>query len=241
MIEFTRQIGRADVNPGVLIHLSAEELGTVGPFLADDLGALRTSRCTDQQRAALPRNDVLRLVEGQCAHVTDRTERPALVARHHGLCGVLDHQQIVPARNVHDRVHLAADTRIVHGHDRTRALGDRRFDQALVDVQRVWPDIDEYRDRTAQHEGVGGRHKSVRGHDDLVAWFQIRQDRRHLQGCCARMRQQRLRGTGARFKPTRTFPGEESVAGQVAIGMGLSDVPEFLARHVGLVERNVHR
>ena len=54
------------------------------------------------------------------------------------------------------------------------------------------------------------------------------------------MGQQRLRGAGARFKPTRTFPSEESVASQVTIGMGLSDVPEFLARHVGLVEGNVH-
>ena len=34
------------------------------------------------------------------------------------------------------------------------------------------------------------------------------------------------------------MPGERSVAGEMAIGMRLRDVPELLARHVGLVKRN---
>ncbi len=34
------QVGRADVDPGVLVHLAAEELAAVRALLADDLGAL---------------------------------------------------------------------------------------------------------------------------------------------------------------------------------------------------------
>ena len=70
---------------------------------------------------------------------------------------------------VDDRVHLARDAGVVHGHDRAGALGDRRLDEALVEVERVVADVDEHRHAAAQHERVRGRHERERGHDHLVA------------------------------------------------------------------------
>ena len=35
------------------------------------------------------------------------------------------------------------------------------------------------------------------------------------------------------------FLCEHAVAGQVSIGVGLRDIPEFAARHVGFVERDI--
>ncbi len=58
-----RQVAGADVHPGVLVHLAAEEAAAVGAFLADDLGALDVAWVVDQQRAALAAGEVLGLVE----------------------------------------------------------------------------------------------------------------------------------------------------------------------------------
>ena len=80
--DLARQIRRADVDPGVLVDLAAEELRAVGALLADDLGALDEARVVDQQRAALAGDDVLGLVEAERRRAAPmRAERPALVAR----------------------------------------------------------------------------------------------------------------------------------------------------------------
>src|SRR5437879_2550744 len=42
-----RQIARAHVHPGVLVHLAAEEATPVGALLANDLGALEILRISD--------------------------------------------------------------------------------------------------------------------------------------------------------------------------------------------------
>ena len=76
--QLARKVGRADVHPRVLVDLAAEELAAVGALFADDLGALDEPRVVDQQRAALARDDVLRLVEATAAEVADRAERPSL-------------------------------------------------------------------------------------------------------------------------------------------------------------------
>ena len=72
-------------------------------------------------------------------------------------------------RNLHDDVHLAAHAGVVDWNDGSRPLGDRRFDQALVHVERVRPDIDEDRGRAPQDEGVCGRYERERRHDHFVA------------------------------------------------------------------------
>ena len=63
--QLARQERRADVDPGVLVDLAAEELRSVGALLPDDLRALDEARVVDEQRAAFAGDDVLRLVKAE--------------------------------------------------------------------------------------------------------------------------------------------------------------------------------
>ena len=112
--DLARQVRRADVDPGVLVDLAAEELRAVGALLADDLGALDEARVVDEQRAALAGDDVLGLVEAQRAERADRAERLAAVGRQDALRGILDDRESVLRGDREDRVHLAADAGVVH-------------------------------------------------------------------------------------------------------------------------------
>ena len=54
------------------------------------------------------------------------------------------------------------------------------------------------------------------------------------------MGEQRLAGAGALLKPLVAALGEGAVAGQLAVEVRLGNVEQFLARHVGLIEGDVH-
>src|SRR5207244_10326434 len=57
----------------------------------------------------------------------------------------------------------------------------------------------------------------------------------------AGMRQQRLAGTDPVLQPGVTLLREGTVSRKMTFGMRLTDVPQLLAGHVGLVEWNTHR
>jgi len=46
--QFAGEVGGADVDPGVLVDLAAEELAAVGAFFTDDFGAVSKGRVVDQ-------------------------------------------------------------------------------------------------------------------------------------------------------------------------------------------------
>src|SRR5688572_12171306 len=58
-VQLRRQVTRADVYPGVLLGLAAEEGGAVRPFLAQDLGALHQRGIVHEQRATFAAGYVL--------------------------------------------------------------------------------------------------------------------------------------------------------------------------------------
>src|SRR3954452_16343548 len=66
-------------------------------------------------------------------------------------------------------------------HDGTRARRDRRGDRGWVDVQRPRVDVREHRRATGAHDGAGARGERERGHDHLVAGFEVKQHRRQLK------------------------------------------------------------
>src|SRR5712692_4652316 len=101
--------------------------------------------------------------------MADASQEPTLVTRHDSLRGVLDHNETVPPGDSHDGVHLAADTGVVHSHDRLGPARDGFLDLCLIDIERIWSYIDENRHSTAQHEGICRGNEGVRGHDHLVA------------------------------------------------------------------------
>jgi len=75
--QLRREVAGADVHPGVLVDLPAEEAAAIRTLLADDLGPLHVPRVVDQQRAALPADDVLGLVKAlRRQHAEGARERP---------------------------------------------------------------------------------------------------------------------------------------------------------------------
>ena len=59
-------------------------------------------------------------------------------------------KRTVPLRDLHDLVHGTADARVVDHDDGLGLCGDGRLDEALVDIERIGPDIHENRHGTAQ-------------------------------------------------------------------------------------------
>src|SRR6185312_6680228 len=78
--QFTGQVGRADIDPGVLVHLAAEVLAAIGALLADHLCPLDQCGVVHQQGAAFAGDHVLGFVEAQRRQVADAAQCAPLVA-----------------------------------------------------------------------------------------------------------------------------------------------------------------
>ena len=93
---------------------------------------------------------------------------------------------------VEDRVHLARRRRrSAPATIALRARRDQRARAALVEVQRVGPDVDEHRPRAAQHERVGRRdERERRARSPRRPGCDVEQQRRHLERVRARGRRQ---------------------------------------------------
>ena len=159
----------------------------------------------------------------------------ALVSRQDTLRRIFYNQNIMSAGNLHNKVHLAADSRIMHWQNYLGARSDRDLDFRFVDVQGIGANVHEYRCRAAQNKGIGGRHKRVRRHDDFVARPYSGQNRRHLERRGTRVGQEGLLASGALFQPGTALFGELTVARQVTARVRLrGDASVFvIAREVG--------
>ena len=127
----------------------------------------------------------------------------------------------------------------MHRNDRPGSRRDRGLDQPFIEIERVLADVDEHRHRAAQHERVRRRDEGVGGQDDLVAAFEIEQQRGDVQRGGAGMRQQRLGAAGALLDPSMAALGEGPVAGEMIVTLRLGRISHFLAGGIGLVERDV--
>ena len=107
--------------------------------------------------------------------------------------------------DVHNGVHLAGHTGIMHRNDGFRLLRDGILDQCLVNVHGIRADIHEHRNRTAQYKGICGGYEGVSRHDHFVPGPNV------TQKCCqfCRMgtggRQQTFSGSGPLLDPGITF------------------------------------
>jgi len=82
---------------------------------------------------------------------------------------ILDHFQIVPFRNGHDRVHVRRMACEMNGNYRTRVFVHDLRDFARVDVYRRWIDINENRHGSDPQHSRCGRYETDRRHNNLVA------------------------------------------------------------------------
>ena len=177
-------------------------------------------------------------MKAETADVANGTQRAAFVAGHDSLCGVLDNPEIVAPGDRNNRVHLTRHACIMHGNNSPGARRDRGLDQPFIQIERVLPDIDEHRNRAAQHESVCGRHKGVGRQDDFVAAFDVQQQRCQIQRRRAGVSQQCLGATSLRFDPLMAAFGERPVAGEMVIALRLGRIDQLLARRVRPVEWN---
>ncbi len=79
-LQIRHQVAGADITPGIFIYLPAEELATVGAFLADDLRALHQGAIVNQGRAAFTACGVVfGFVEAKAANMTDGAQGAAFI------------------------------------------------------------------------------------------------------------------------------------------------------------------
>ena len=90
-----RKIGRAEIHPGVLVHLAAEEARAVRALLAYDLGAVLERFIVHDQRPAFAAAEVLRLMKGLGRQRAEGPQVPALVATEQPVGVVFDDGQTV--------------------------------------------------------------------------------------------------------------------------------------------------
>ena len=238
-VQLTGQVAVAKIDPCVLVHLAAEELGAVRALLAQDLRALIVRGVVDDECAALAHRVVLCRVEGVAAEITDGAQRLALVAAHDALRRVLDDLEVMAAGNVHDGVHLAGDTGVVHGDDDPGLIGDGLLDLRLVDVHRVGADVHKDELRPGQHSGGGGAGEGVAGQNDLVTGVNVAQQHGHIQRRSAAGGQQDLLGVEALLQPGVALLGKGAVAADFMRVDGLLDVVELVA-HAGWYVKRDH-
>lgn len=107
------------------------------------------------------------------AHLADGAEPLALVFGENTLRRILHDQQVMAPGDGHDFVHLTTDAGIMDREDRPCARRNRGFDQPLVDIQRVRPDIHEHRCGAPQRNRVGGGDEGEGWKNHLVAWTEV--------------------------------------------------------------------
>ena len=175
------KIAGAYVDPRILVHLSAKEPGPVCPFLAYDLRALKEGRLIHQKSSPLAAGEILRLMKTLRRQRSKGTQFAAAIGAEQAVRIVFHNGDLMGARNSHDDVHLTSHAGIMNWNDRLRAPADGSFDQPLVEIQGVRPDVDEYRPRASQHKRIDSGYKGKRGHDDFIARPNIEEERRHFQ------------------------------------------------------------
>ena len=240
-VEVALQVGAAGIDPGVLVHLPAEEALAVRALLADNLGALDVFRLVNDDGAALPHRVVLGLVEAVAPEVSDGSEGTALVRAHDALCGILDHDEVVTACDVDDGVHLAGHAGVVHRNNHAGAVGDGRLNLRLVDIHRVRADVDKDELSADRHESRRSAREGEAGKDHLVAGLKAAEVRCHLERIGSGGCEQDLLGVEALLHPGVALARERAVSADLVVNLGgLADVIH-LGAHIGRYVKVDHR
>ena len=159
---------RSQCRPKYICRPVHEETGC-GWFCAQEFGAIFEFGVIDDERASLAAREVFGFMKAVTAQMADRAEPTFLVFGEYSLRRILDDQQIMPPGDRHDLVHFASDAGVMDGKNSSGAGSDRRFDEALVDVERIRPDVDKDGRCAPEHDGVGGGDEGVGRKDHLVA------------------------------------------------------------------------
>ena len=177
-------------------------------------------------------------MEGVAAEITDGAKRTALVAAHDALRRILHDLEAMAVRDLHDRVHLAGNTGVVHRHDGLCPVGDGLFDLRLINVHRVGADVHKHQPGPRQH-GRGCRAgEGIAGQNDLIAGLQVTQQHGHIQRRGAAGGQQHLLGMEALLQPCVALLGKGTVTADLVGCNGLLYIFDFFTHAGGHIKRD---
>ena len=121
--------------------------------------------------------------------ITNRPKSFPFICTHDTLRCIFYNQQIMSTRDIHDRIHLTGNSRIMNRHNCPCLFGNRILDQFFIYIHCIRSDIYKFHSSATQNKGVCCRYKSIRRHDDFIPRLNICQNRCHLRRMCTRSRQ----------------------------------------------------
>src|ERR1051326_5731346 len=127
-------------------------------------------------------SQVLPRIKAKAGHVADAAGAPSLVLRPMSLCGIFNDQQIVPARNFHNGVHVSSLTIEVDWQNCFGARGDSRFNQRRVHSERAGINIYEHRTSACVYNRGNAGHERERDGNDFIAGTDSCSKERQMQG-----------------------------------------------------------
>ena len=134
-----------------------------------------------QKSAVADGVEVFQRVCRERADIAERAAMLSLVVGAHRLCCVLDHEQLVFARDVEDRIHVGDAAAPMYRHDRLCARRDFLFDLGRIDVL-VLTDVSIDGRRTDMGDGARRRDKGNRRGDDFIAFADAERPKSQHQG-----------------------------------------------------------
>ena len=156
-------------------------------MVAQQLGLVRQRRIIGRDHAAVAEGaEVLRREKAEAAEVSDGAGAAPLVLRADRLRAVLDHVQVVPLGDRHNRIHVGHLSVQVHGHDHLGFRCDRGLDQAWLDVVAVWIDVHEHRHCAHPVDAAARGEEGVRRGDDFIAALDAEGHKRYQKRVGAR-------------------------------------------------------
>ncbi len=108
-------------------------------------------------------------IETEGSQVTQRTDRLAVIAGSVRLAAIFDDPQVVPLRNLQDRLKVSRAPVEMHRKDSTSARTDDRLNLLRIDGEGSWIDIHQDRTRTAEFDRGDAGYGSMRDGDYLIA------------------------------------------------------------------------
>ena len=107
-------------------------------------------------------------IKAKARKLTHAARASSLVFCANGLGRIFNHNQLVPARDVEDRIHVGAGSIKVHRHDHFRSQSDRRFNLRRIDVAGQRIDVNENRRRSRVQNSRHRRDKGVTNCNHLI-------------------------------------------------------------------------
>ena len=177
-------------------------------------------------------------MERIAAEITDGAQRFAFILAHHALRRVFHHHQTMAMGNIHDGIHLAGHTGVVHHHQHLGLIGDGCLDLGLVNIHRIGADVHKHQLGTGQHRRGGRAGKSIAGQDHFVPGLQPAEQHCHIQRRGAAGGQQHLLGSKPLFHPSITFFRKGTVAADFMRIDGLFDIVDLVPDTRRNIKRN---